>query len=177
MIDFDPETGQQRLKDTHQGAAPESSWARGQAWNLYGFAMIYRETQEPQFLDQARGIADFIFNHPNMPENFVPYWDFEAPHIPNEPRDVSAAAINACGLLILAEQDPEYADQYLKWADVTLSALSDQRYQSDVPPFLLRHSVGSIPGDFEVDVPIIYADYYYVEALLRRLAIAEKVNK
>jgi rhamnogalacturonyl hydrolase YesR len=177
VIDFDPGTGQQRLKDTHQGAAPESSWARGQAWNLYGFAMAYRETGAPQFLEQARGAAAFIYNHPNMPEDRVPFWDFDAPLIPNEPRDVSAAAINACGLLILAEQDTEHTDQYLEWADMTLSGLANQRYQSDAPPFLLRHSVGSIPGDFEVDVPIIYADYYYVEALLRRLAFAEKANK
>jgi hypothetical protein len=177
VIDFDPGTGQQRLKDTHQGAAPESSWARGQAWNLYGFAMAYRETGAPQFLDQARGTAAFIYEHPNMPEDKVPFWDFDAPHIPNEPKDVSAAAINACGLLLLAEQDPEYAEQYLNWADLTLQALSDERYQSNTPPFLLKHSVGSIPGSFEVDVPIIYADYYYVEALLRRLAFAEKANK
>ncbi|MEQ8703615.1 MAG: glycoside hydrolase family 88 protein [Phaeodactylibacter sp.] len=177
VIDFDPETGQQRLKDTHQGAAKESSWARGQAWNLYGFAMAYRETQAPQFLEQARGVAAYIYEHPNMPKDQVPYWDFEAPHIPNEPRDVSAAAINACGLLILAEQNPEYASQYLKWADATLASLAQERYQSETPPFLLKHSVGSIPGNFEVDVPIIYADYYYVEALLRRLAFAEKANK
>ncbi len=177
VVDFDPETGQQRLKDTHQGAATESSWARGQAWNLYGFAMVYRETKATQFLEQARGVANFIFEHPNMPENYIPYWDFEAPHIPNEPRDVSAAAINACGLLILAEIDPEHASQYLEWADATLASLAQKQYQSETPPFLLQHSVGSIPGDFEVDVPIIYADYYYVEALQRRLAFAEKANK
>lgn len=177
VIDFDPETGAQRLKDTHQGAAVASSWARGQAWNLYGFAMAYRETGAPQFLQQARGVAAFIYNHPRLPEDTVPYWDFDAPHIPNEPRDVSAAAINACGLLLLAEADPEQAEQYLAWADATLRALRAPRYQSDRPPFLLQHSVGSVPGGFEVSVPIIYADYYYVEALLRRLAFAENTNK
>jgi hypothetical protein len=175
VIDFDPESGKPRLRDTHQGAAIESSWARGQAWNLYGFAIAYRETGDPQFLDQAKGIAHYIYQHPALPEDKIPYWDFEAPLIPNEPRDVSAAAVNACGLILLAELEPENRSTYLQWADATLQTLSRKEFQSDKAPFLLKHSVGSVPGEFEVDVPIIYADYYYVKALLSRLKV-EKSN-
>jgi len=171
VVDYDPLSGELRLRDTHQGAATESSWARGQAWNLYGFAMAYRETGEYQFLDQAKGIARFIYNHPNLPKDLIPYWDFEAPLIPNEPKDASAAAINTCGLIMLAELDPAHRDTYLRWADATIRTLSQEEYQSGKAPFLLKHSVGSVPGEFEVDVPLIYADYYYVEALLRRLEV------
>ncbi|RMG64023.1 MAG: hypothetical protein D6722_17230, partial [Bacteroidetes bacterium] len=93
---------------------------------------------------------------------------FDAPNIPNEPQDASAAAVAASGLLLLCELDPSCVAEMLPWADRTLRSLSGEKYAAKVPPFLLDHSVGSIPGDFEVDVPLIYADYYYVEALMRR---------
>ncbi|MEO1449673.1 MAG: glycoside hydrolase family 88 protein, partial [Bacteroidota bacterium] len=172
VIDFDTLTGDIRNRHTHQGAAHESAWARGQGWNLYGFAMAYRETRDARFLDQARGIAQYMYEHPRMPAHMVPYWDFDAPNIPREPLDASAATVAVCGLLMLCELDPARAEQYLTWSDRTLQTLAKADFQSDVAPFLLDHSVGSIPGDFEVDVPIIYADYYYVEALRKRLELA-----
>ncbi len=171
VIDYDPSTGQVRNRHTHQGAAHESAWSRGQAWGLYGFTMSYRYTKNPRFLDQAKAIAQYFFNHPNLPEDKIPYWDFDAPNIPDEPRDVSAAAVAASGLLELYHFDPGNKEQYLQWADAILESLGQEEYQTDVAPFFLQHSVGSIPGDFEVDVPIIYAEYYYVEALRRRLDI------
>lgn len=176
VIDYDPATGEIRNRHTHQGYGHESAWSRGQAWGLYGFAMAYRYTKDPRFLDQAKAIAQFFFTHPNLPEDKIPYWDFDAPNIPDEPRDVSAAAVAASGLLELLEYDEENRDRYLAWADAVLTSLAKPEYQSGTPPFLLQHSVGSVPGEFEVDVPIIYADYYYVEALRRRLAIAQKTG-
>lgn len=171
VVDYDTLTGAVRNRYTHQGAATESAWARGQAWGLYGFSMAYGATKDPRFLDQAKAIADFFFQHPRLPEDKIPYWDFDAPNIPNEPRDVSAAAVAAAGLLELYHYDIANQEKYLDWADTILTSLNMPEYQSNTPPFFLQHSVGSIPGKFEIDVPIIYADYYYIEALLKRLAI------
>jgi len=177
VIDYDTLTGAVRNRHTHQGAAHESAWARGQAWGLYGFTMAYGATREPRFLALAQNIADFYFQHPHLPPDYIPYWDFDAPRIPDEPRDASAAAVMASGLLELYHLDPANQNQYLAWADRILHSLATPAYQSHIPPFLLQHSVGSIPGAFEVDVPIIYADYYYVEALLRRLKIEKMRGK
>jgi hypothetical protein len=177
VIDYDTLSGEVRLRQTHQGFSDVSSWARGQAWNLYGFSMCYRETGDKRFLEQAKGIAEFFYTHPRLPEDLIPYWDFDAPHIPNEPRDASAAAIATCGLLMLCDWVPESQEQYLRWADKTLAALSSDTYQSNTAPFLLKHSVGSVPDSFEVDVPIVYADYYYVEALMKRHSMAKLTQK
>jgi hypothetical protein len=177
VIDYDTLTGAIRLRHTHQGATHESAWARGQAWGLYGFAMAYRETKNLAFLIQAQAIANFFFQHPNLPKDYIPYWDFDAPHIPDEPRDVSAAVIAAAGLLELYEQDAMRNPLYLQWVDKILATLLLPDYQSNTPPFFLQHSVGSKPGEFEVDVPIIYADYYYVKTLTKRLAIEKKRKK
>jgi uncharacterized protein YyaL (SSP411 family) len=102
VVDYDTITNQVLAKKTHQGAADESAWARGQAWGLYGFTVMYRETNDKKYLEQAEKIATFYLNHPNMPADKVPYWDFNAPNIPNEPRDASAAAIAASALLELS---------------------------------------------------------------------------
>jgi len=177
VIDYDPSTGEIRNRHTHQGAAHESAWSRGQAWGLYGFTMAYRYTKDTRFLEQAKAIAQYFFDHPNLPEDKIPYWDFDAPNIPNELRDVSAAAVATSGLLELYHFDDANKDQYLAWADAVLESLQQTEYQADAPPFLLQHSVGSIPGEFEVDVPIVYADYYYVEALFRRLDIAKQGDR
>jgi len=170
-VSFDPETGEVEKKNTHQGFNHESAWSRGQAWGLYGFATTYRYTKNPKFLDQAIKIANYIFNHPNLPKDLIPYWDYNAPNIPEEFRDVSAAAITASGLYELSNHDTKHAAKYIEWANTILESLSTERYHCDTPPFFLKHSVGSVPGEFEVDAPIIYADYYYVEALLRQLKI------
>ena len=118
--------------------------------------------------------AHFFFHHPNLPENGIPFWDFDAPKIPNEPLDVSAAVIAASGLLELATYVPEKAEQYLEWADLILLSLEDQQFHSHATPFFLEHSTGNLPAGSEIDVPIVYADYYYVEALLRRLELLKK---
>lgn len=171
VIDYDTLTGDIRNRHTHQGLNNESAWSRGQAWGLYGFTLAYRWTKDPAFLAHAKGIAQFIFHHPNLPEDKIFYWDFDAPNIPSEPRDVSAAAIAAAALLELQQYDPENADQYIGWADDILISLEAEQYQTQQAPYVLQHSVGSVPGGFEIDVPIIYAEYFYAEALLRRLAI------
>ena len=174
VVDYDPATGEVRGRVTHQGDADSSAWARGQAWGLYGYAMAYRYTRRPEYLAQARRIAEFFFTHPRMPADGVPYWDFDAP-LPVGggaiPRDASAAAVAVAGLLELCgyvDDDAERA-RYTAWAEHSLATLASDAYRSDVAPFLLDHSTGNLPAGKEIDVPIVYADYYYVEAL-RRLA-------
>ncbi len=171
VVDYNPNTGEVNNKHTHQGFNHESAWSRGQAWGLYGFTVAYRYTNDKKYLQQARKIADFIFTNENLPSDMVPYWDYNAPNIPDEPRDVSAAAITASGLYELATHDTSSADKYHNWANKILQSLSSKKYKCSTPPFFLQHSVGSVPGEFEVDAPIIYADYYYVEALLRQSKI------
>lgn len=170
VVSYDTLTGEIETKQTHQGFSHESAWSRGQAWGLYGYGIAYKYTGRQEFLDQANKIADYIFTHPNLPDDLIPYWDYDAPNIPNEPRDVSAAAVTASGLFALAQLDEGRSEQYKKWANTILKSLAKEEYQLDVAPFFLKHSVGSIPGEFEVDAPIIYADYYYVEALNRSIA-------
>lgn len=169
VVVYDSITGGILKKVTHQGYGSESSWTRGQAWGLYGFTMAYRWTGDERFLDRAKDIAQFFFTHPNLPDDMVPYWDFDAPNIPDAPRDVSAATVAASALVELAQFDADRADDYIGWVDQIHRSLATEHYQSDVAPFLLDHSTGSVPGQFEVDVPIVYADYYYVESLLRRM--------
>ncbi|MEM1122124.1 MAG: glucuronyl hydrolase, partial [Bacteroidota bacterium] len=171
VIDYFPETGEVRKRNTHQGHSHESAWSRGQAWGLYGFTVAYRETKNSAYLEQAKKIADFFFTHPNMPDDKIPYWDFDAPNIPNEERDASAAAIAASGLIELSQHDTANKDKYLKWADQVLASLSSKAYEATTPPFFVTQSVGSKPHNSEINVPINYADYYFVEALLRRKAL------
>ncbi len=170
VVVFDTITGGVLQKVTHQGFGSESSWSRGQAWGLYGFTMAYRWTADERFLNRAKEIAQFFFTHPRLPVDMIPYWDFDAPNIPDEPRDVSAATVAASALVELAQFDPGRANDYIGWVDQIHRSLAREHYQSDVAPFLLDHSTGSVPGEFEVDVPIVYADYYYVESLLRRMS-------
>jgi unsaturated chondroitin disaccharide hydrolase len=168
VIDYDSTTGNVRKKNTHQGYSHESAWSRGQAWALYGYTMCYRETKDPAYLQQAENIAKYMFTHKNMPSDLVPYYDFDAPGIPNEPRDASAAAVIASGLYELSTYSRN-GKQYRKWADKICESLT-KNYRSPIGEnkgFLLLHSTGSKPGNSEVDVPLSYADYYYLEALLR----------
>lgn len=171
VVSYDPETGKVEKKNTHQGIADESVWSRGQGWALYGFTMCYRYTRDARYLEQARKVAAFIFSQTNMPEDLVPYWDMKDPAIPNSPRDASAAAVNASALYELAMYVPkEEAKAYRKTADKILSSLY-KGYRSPVNKnkgFLLLHSTGNYPANDEIDVPIVYADYYYLEALYRR---------
>lgn len=170
VVDYDKEKGGVRGKCTAQGYADESAWARGQAWGLYGFALCYRETKDERYLDMTDKIYKYIFNHKNMPDDLIPYWDFDAPNIPNEPRDASAAAIIASALYELSEYRPEYKET----ADKIITSLSSDVYRALVGTngnFLLMHSVGSIPHGQEIDVPLNYADYYFLEALVRKRAL------
>jgi unsaturated chondroitin disaccharide hydrolase len=168
VVDYDSATGKVLKKNTHQGYADESAWARGQAWGLYGFTMCYRFTGDKRYLEQAEKIAQFMLRHPRMPKDLVPYWDYDAPGIPNEERDASAAAVLASGLYELSTYKSQ--SHYRETADTIVASLTDH-YRSPAGEnkgFILLHSVGSKPAKSEVDVPINYADYYYLEALLRK---------
>lgn len=168
VVDYDTATGKVVKKNTHQGFADESAWSRGQAWGLYGYTMCYRETGDRKYLQQAEKIAAFILHHPNLPKDKVPYWDFNAPNIPNEPRDASAAAVTASALYELSRYS-SHKKEYLSAAITILQSLTGN-YRSAIGEnkgFLLLHSTGSKPANSEVDVPLNYADYYYLEALLR----------
>jgi unsaturated chondroitin disaccharide hydrolase len=158
-------------KKTAQGANDTSAWARGQAWGLYGFTVMYRETKDRKYLQQATDVADFFIHHPNLPADKIPYWDFNAPNIPNEERDASAGAIACSALLELCKYaDKEKEKEYFGVAEKMLGSLSGPTYRNALNEngnFLIKHSVGSKPGHSEVDVPLVYADYYYIEALLR----------
>jgi rhamnogalacturonyl hydrolase YesR len=174
VIGYDPNTGAVVAKQTAQGFADESAWARGQSWGLYGFTETYRNTRNPQYLEQAQKIADFILKNPNLPSDKVPYWDYNAPNIPNEERDASAAAIMASALLELSEYVPSKRDLYVNTAEQILISLSSPAFQAEPGTngdLVLKHSVGSKPGKSELDVPLVYADYYYIEALLRYIKI------
>lgn len=178
VIDYDTITGQVLKKNTHQGFADESAWSRGQAWALYGYTMCYRETRLPEFLEQAQNIEKYLFTHPNMPEDLIPYWDFDALGIPDEPRDVSAATVIASALYELSLYDPEKGERYRSNADKIIENLT-KHYRTTLKKdngFLLLHSTGTKPTNTEVDVPIVYADYYFIEALMRKNKL-EKTGK
>lgn len=169
VIDYDTITGDVRNKHTHQGYGHETAWARGQAWGLYGYVMCYRETKDKRYLDQAEKIAAFIFDHPNLPEDLIPYWDFNAPEIPNEPRDVSASTITASALYELSAYVSNGEDYKAK-ADIILDNLT-KSYRVPLHEqhgFLLHSSTGHKPHGSEINVPIVYADYYFIEALIRK---------
>jgi len=169
VVDYDPDTGEVRGKYTHQGYSRDSAWARGQAWALYGFTMTSRETKNPQMLDMAEKIADYFVDH--LPEDYVPYWDFQAPESPDEPKDTSAAAIAASGLLELETlvRDAAKKEKYHSAAVNILKSLSSSEYlaKGTNSSGILLHGVANKPGNSGVDVSLIYGDYYFLEALLR----------
>jgi hypothetical protein len=165
------EHGQVLAKKTAQGAADNSAWARGQAWAIYGYTTMFRDTKLARYREQARKTADFFLNHPNLPADKIPYWDFNAPGIPQEERDASAAAIVASALLELQQYCPAPdAKRYRQAAEQMLVSLSSPAYRAAVGEnnnFLIKHCVAHKPAKTEVDAPLTYADYYYLEALLR----------
>lgn len=174
VVDYNPETGAVRAKHTHQGIHHESVWSRGQAWGLYGFTMCFRYTKNPDYLKKAEDITGYFFSLPNMPDDLVPYWDMKDPAIPQAPRDASAAAIIASALYELATYTThEKSIKYRQIADTITNNLY-AIYQAEPKTnkgFLLLHSTGNYPKNDEIDAPISYADYYYLEALLRRAGI------
>ena len=184
LVAYDPETGEVEARKTSQGFSDSSAWSRGQAWAIYGFTMCYRFTKNPAYLETAVKAADFFINHKNLPEDSIPYWDFnigeftdyEWPYDPDrfeeEPRDASAAAATASALLELKNyvDDPAKAAQYRKAAVKMLTSLSSPAYMAEKGEnnyFLLMHSVASVPHNSSIDKPEAYADYYFLEALLR----------
>jgi unsaturated chondroitin disaccharide hydrolase len=153
---------------THQGYADSSMWARGQAWAIYGYTMCYRESGKPEFLETAQKLADVFIKR--LPEDGIPYWDFDDPAIPNTTKDASAAAVAASGMLELSGlvKDGDAKTKYKNAAVAMLAKLSTPEYLSgDKNQAFLMHSTGHRPNGGEIDASIIYADYYYLEALLR----------
>jgi unsaturated chondroitin disaccharide hydrolase len=171
VVSYDTITGKVETKQTAQGYADGSSWSRGQSWGLYGYTVMYRETGLQRYLYQAEHIADFLINNPNLPEDKIPYWDYNAPGIPDAKRDASAGAIMASALIELSGfvgQDKKV--QYLAVAEKQIRSLASPAFlakEGENGKFILMHSVGSLPGRSEVDVPLTYADYYFIDALLR----------
>lgn len=191
VVNYDPVTGNVLHRQTLQGFSDNSTWARGQAWGIYGFTTCYRETKDPRFLRTACNMADFFLDHPNLPADKVPFWDFNAgqpgfvpdwqfdpkKYVP-VPRDASAAAITCSALFELAGYaNATQSKKYLDAAQKIMLSLSSSAYlnkEGANPFFLLKHSVGNLPSDREVDVPLIYADYYFIEAMLRYKKLKQK---
>jgi chondroitin AC lyase len=183
VVCYDTATGKVVGRETAQGYADNSTWSRGQAWGIYGFTMVYRETQDKRFLQTAIGMADYYLNNKNLPADKIPYWDFNAGQqgytpginsnalkVNGQYRDVSAAAITASALFELSNYAGSKGSSYRKAAIEMLHTLSTPVYRAKPGTngnFLLMHSVGSIPHGGEIDAPLVYADYYYLEALLR----------
>lgn len=162
-------------RGTFQGYSDSSAWARGQAWGLYGYTMCYRETGDAKYLKHAERIAGFIMHHPNTPADRIPYWDYDAPNIPDAPRDASAAAVISSALFELSTMVPEAEGRkYFDYAETLLMNLSSDAYlagKGTNSGFILMHSVGHLPADSEIDTPLNYADYYYLEAIGRYLSL------
>lgn len=184
LVAYNPETGEVDARKTSQGFSDSSAWSRGQAWAIYGFTMCYRFTRNPEYLKTAVKAADFFINHRNLPGDGIPYWDFnigeftdyewayDPDRFEEEPRDASAAAATASALLELKNyvDDPDKAAQYREAAVKMLTSLASPEYMAEKGSnnyFLLKHSVASVPHNSSIDQPEVYADYYFLEALLR----------
>ena len=165
LVDYNPSDGSIIGKQTVQGCADDSAWARGQAWSLYGFTMMYRFTRDSSYLDRAVAVADMLLSR--LPEDGIPYWDFDSPKIPDDYRDASAAAVMASAFIELAAYVPD-GSSYMKMAERQLRTLASGEYLAEAGTnggFILKHCVGNIPCNAEIDVPLSYADYYFLEAL------------
>lgn len=173
VVVYDKETGERIKGVTHQGYNDDSMWARGQSWAIYGYVMVYRETKDPKFLDFAQKVTQVYLDR--LPEDLIPFWDFDVPNNINTPRDASAAAIVASALLELSTymKVSALAKQYIEKAEKMLKELSDNYQSREKNSSYLLHSTGHLPAGSEIDYSIIYADYYYVEALLRLKKIKE----
>ena len=177
VIDYSISDGTVRHRQTAQGYADSSAWSRGQAWAIYGYTVCYRETKEQKYLDQALKTFRFMKNHKNMPADLVPYWDMDAPKIPDEPRDASSASVMASALYEISTCPVDSPQVYRDYADSIMVSLSSPAYTAPVGEngrFLLMHSTGSVPHNSEIDVPLNYADYYYLEALKRKRDLENK---
>jgi rhamnogalacturonyl hydrolase YesR len=172
VVDYDTISHGVRKKATFQGFNDESSWARGQSWAVYGFTMCYRYTQNKEYLKQAEATANYYINNKNMPEDGITYWDFKDTSIPNAPRDASSAAVMASALIELYHFTNNKS--YLDYSNKVINSLSSDKYllnNSVKAPFLLDHSTGNWPKKDEIDQPINYADYYFLEAIIRKQSL------
>ena len=168
VVDYNPENGDIRMKVTHQGYNDNSSWARGQGWAIYGFTMAYRYTKDKRYLDRAEATANFFLNHKNLPKDGIPYWDFNDPSIPNSPRDVSAATVVSSALVELYQYTNN--QKYIEYSKKMVNTLNSEEYLLEPTinaPFILKHSTGNWPKKDEIDEPIVYGDYYFLETLIR----------
>lgn len=171
VVDYDPETGEVRKKITAQGFSDDSVWSRGQAWAIYGYTMAYRCTGYRRYIDQAVKTFEMMKNHPNMADDCIAYWDMCCPDIPDTYRDASTASIMASALYEMSTMDVENPAQYKEYADRIMTSLASPAYRAKLGEngnFILMHSVGSIPHGSEIDVPLNYTDYYFLEALKRK---------
>ncbi|MDR2680363.1 MAG: glycoside hydrolase family 88 protein [Tannerella sp.] len=171
VIDYSLSDGAVRHRHTAQGYSHESAWSRGQAWAIYGYTVCFRMTGDRKYLDRAIKTFCFMRDHPRMPADKIPYWDMDAPGIPDEPRDASSAACIAAALYEISTTDVPDAESYTAYADSIMTSLASPAYRAEPGTnghFLLKHSVGSIPHNSEIDVPLNYADYYFLEALKRK---------
>jgi unsaturated chondroitin disaccharide hydrolase len=172
VVDYDTISGKVRSRGTHQGFNNESSWARGQSWAVYGFTMAYRYTKNKEYLKQAEATAKYYLNYKTLPEDGIPYWDFNDTSIPNAPRDASSAAVMASALLELYTFTKNQA--YLDYSNKVITTLSSDKYLLNDAvngPFILDHSTGNWPKKDEIDQPIVYADYYFLEAIIRKQSL------
>ena len=177
VVNYNGETGEIISKETEQGYADGSAWSRGQAWGLYGYTMMYRQTRDPRYLEQAVNIGKFLMNHPALPKDKIPYWDLDVPVTKDTPRDASSACIMASALVELSTfvQDPVLSQQFLTLAEKQLTSLSKAPYRAKLGEnanFILKHCTANKPAN-TFDTPLVYADYYYVEALLRYKRLLE----
>jgi unsaturated chondroitin disaccharide hydrolase len=187
---YDPETGKPIKGETAQGYADNSTWSRGQGWGIYGFTVVYRETKDARFLQTAQKMADYYVDNKNLPSDKVAWWDFNAfqpgftpgkrsnaSNVVTNYRDASAAALVASGLLELSTYTKGIKGQkYFETAKQILHSLASPAYRAKEGTngnFILMHSVGAIPHNSEIDLPLVYADYYFVEALARYNALIE----
>lgn len=179
VVDYDPKTGWIRAYHANQGADVRTPWARGQSWGLYGYTMMHRETGKAEYLAKAKSLADILIAHPNMPADKIPNWDFGAAVSETTPRDASAGAVMASALIELSQALPD-GKKYLDYARGQLLTLASPAFLAEPGTnggFLLTRSTGHLPGNAEINVPLVYADYYFMEALLRYKALVTKTKR
>lgn len=182
VVNYDTLSGNVLQRANYQGYADNSTWSRGQAWGVYGFTMVYRETADTVFLTTAQRMAEYFISNIDVDNDPIPLWDFNAGQSGYNPswtpkpetdlmkKDASAAAIFASALLELADYSPTNQTRYIDIATKILNKLASDEYlaaQGENANFILKHSVGNLPSGTFVDVPTIYADYYFLEALVR----------
>jgi len=167
VVSYNPD-GSIETRQTFQGRSDESAWARGQAWGVYGYTVCYRETGDKKYLEFAQKIADMIISRVKT-EDHIPLWDYDAPNLPTTPRDASAAAVTSSALFELCGYLPD-GQKYFDYAESILRSLSSPEYLAEIGTncgFILKHSTGSLAHGSEIDVPLNYADYYYLESIKR----------